>query len=1254
MAVSVSRSGGIYITISGDYSQFQRDMQEVKRLANASSADISRTLSGSMSSTAASKTITNLSRSFQQAARSAQAMFADMSRFDDQFRRIGQSVGVAQRDLGYFSNLQQRAFQHQSVKTFENNMRNIQRITGASNAEMNRLSRSLGGTGREFSLAANASRSFKESLATAPVGAFIAAVAGASTVLAKYADDYTILRSKIGTVSNDPSMQNALTDRLFNLANETTTGIGETVSSFVRFNNALKETGKTEEDVLRMTETVNKALYVAGATSAEAASVLLQLSQAFAAGKLQGEEFKAVSKGIPDIMKYIAKVMKVPETALKNLASEGKITSEVLYKAISLMEKPVDDAYAKMAITIGQSFTSLGNDITQTVGEIDQALGISTTVGEKIRSLGTDIKGASEGLGTFVKYADNAAVALTAYGLVAWKGTAAIGAMKAGWIASSTAVGSHITLMQMVTARYGKWVAATTLYTSAVKTMGGALSALARSPFVWTIAATGALYALWESMREGEARTKDLMESFERWEERMGKVAEKTKEASDSLAADRVRKAEIALNDLRAAQSQMASFFDASGPVLSVDTIASRYNLSAATSTFSLGNPFKPIVAMVEGIDEEAKKGAIHLRDMALEASKVAEVGNRLNSMVTTLEKITKIDLPDISPTQAKLNIAKATLDEIETLVLKNPASQALRKMQEAAQLTIGELNKTREAEEELAKAEGMLKLGERAQKVSKSIQQLDELMAKLAERSAMPKDSASAYEWLVKWTQGTDAAKKAQWELEKATANVSLALLAQGAAMAFAQQRFEDFATIMGQVKGFQAQVNEKVAAGLKLGGKRGGGGVDERERYRLQTVKQIADLEHNIRYAKLEQLGTSQAELSVLKMEYEHRRRLEEMQEAADKAKMLGSNEYQNLVRLTKELHGVEMKVAQFEAAWAGPLAEMQHAVDLASALGQSTEKATLTLKELELSKAQSADAPGFGTLMHTRDIEKRQAEIQRLNDEINESLFADTRDYLIYSEEMQQREMQRIHETYAKIKEMQDRGLIGEETAALARQRLWAEEQGGTIAGVQRYYDSIQSMSKAMEDATINAFQSVEDYFVNMITKLEFDFSALADSIVADMARIVVQQSIMKPLSKGFFDFFGIENAHGNVYAAGSGLAQYRNSVISTPTLFTFAAGGVPGFGLMGEKMGSPGEAIMPLTRVGGDLGVKATIAQPQAPAITVNVYEAPGTKATVRQSEDGSSIDVLVEMLANKMQNRIDRGAMQGLQRKKAYI
>jgi tape measure domain-containing protein len=86
-------------------------------------------------------------------------------------------------------------------------------------------------------------------------------------------------------------------------------------------------------------ETVYKgfnAVALASGTSAEAASgAFLQLSQALGSGRLQGDEFRSVAEQVPGILKLVANEMGVTVGQLKQLGSEGKITSDVLINALA-------------------------------------------------------------------------------------------------------------------------------------------------------------------------------------------------------------------------------------------------------------------------------------------------------------------------------------------------------------------------------------------------------------------------------------------------------------------------------------------------------------------------------------------------------------------------------------------------------------------------------------------------------------------------------------------------------------------------------------------------------------------------------------------------------------------------------------------------------------------------------------------------------------------------------------------------------
>jgi tape measure domain-containing protein len=90
---------------------------------------------------------------------------------------------------------------------------------------------------------------------------------------------------------------------------------------------------------LSQIETVYKgfnSVALASGTSAEAASnAFLQLSQALGSGTLQGDEFRSIAEQMPGILRLVANEMGVTVGQLKQLGSEGKITSDILINALA-------------------------------------------------------------------------------------------------------------------------------------------------------------------------------------------------------------------------------------------------------------------------------------------------------------------------------------------------------------------------------------------------------------------------------------------------------------------------------------------------------------------------------------------------------------------------------------------------------------------------------------------------------------------------------------------------------------------------------------------------------------------------------------------------------------------------------------------------------------------------------------------------------------------------------------------------------
>ena len=118
------------------------------------------------------------------------------------------------------------------------------------------------------------------------------------------------------------------------------------------------------DNAIRFQEIMAKAYTVGGASSTEASTSMYQLVQALGSGVLQGDELRSVREGAPIAYKKIeefAQGVFKTEESLKDLASQGVITSDIIVAAIMSAEDDINKSFKNTKMTFAQALTSIKN-----------------------------------------------------------------------------------------------------------------------------------------------------------------------------------------------------------------------------------------------------------------------------------------------------------------------------------------------------------------------------------------------------------------------------------------------------------------------------------------------------------------------------------------------------------------------------------------------------------------------------------------------------------------------------------------------------------------------------------------------------------------------------------------------------------------------------------------------------------------------------------------------------------------------------
>ncbi|MGK5512056.1 tape measure protein [Brevibacillus formosus] len=189
------------------------------------------------------------------------------------------------------------------------------------------------------------------------------------------ADEILGVHSRLAFVNDGLQTQYELQEKILKSANATRSSYRDTSDTIAKLGLFAPNLFKSTDRLIGFTETLNKLFVASGAGTVDRQVALQQLGQALSSGVLQGDELRSISESAPLFMDQLAKGIGVARGQLKGMGADGKLTADVVVKAIEKQANSIDKLFQTMPMTFGGAFAIINNKIDAWIGKMYEAGG---------------------------------------------------------------------------------------------------------------------------------------------------------------------------------------------------------------------------------------------------------------------------------------------------------------------------------------------------------------------------------------------------------------------------------------------------------------------------------------------------------------------------------------------------------------------------------------------------------------------------------------------------------------------------------------------------------------------------------------------------------------------------------------------------------------------------------------------------------------------------------------------------------------
>lgn len=178
-------------------------------------------------------------------------------------------------------------------------------------------------------------------------------------------DEYISAQARLGLINDGRQTTPELQNKVFEAAYNSRGNYGTMAASVGKLGLLAGDAFTSNNETIKFTELMQKAFKVSGSSTMEQQAGMYQLTQAMAAGKLQGDEFRSIMENAPMLASAIADFAGKSKGELKKMSADGTITAGIIKGALFSAADDINDKFKTMPLTFSDVTTRLKNEAIQ-------------------------------------------------------------------------------------------------------------------------------------------------------------------------------------------------------------------------------------------------------------------------------------------------------------------------------------------------------------------------------------------------------------------------------------------------------------------------------------------------------------------------------------------------------------------------------------------------------------------------------------------------------------------------------------------------------------------------------------------------------------------------------------------------------------------------------------------------------------------------------------------------------------------------